>query len=246
MKLFLAMIVLAAGCGIDGGRGTNGTTVVLEPVGDASPVRLAAAVETTKRRLRGLDVDDPDVRLDTRGAGGLIRVVVPERLSVSDTVATLTRPGRLEFREVLETMPVRDLGGGGSPNPELTRQIEAEGLFVDRKGAKTYRLGPSELGDDPVRDAFASFDDVSNWSVQVEFEPDATKAFAAVTRRLAAGQSLLAIVLDRIVESAPQVQQPIEDGRAQISGTFTEREARELAVVLESGSLAVDLRVARG
>jgi preprotein translocase subunit SecD len=66
-----------------------------------------------------------------------------------------------------------------------------------------------------------------------------------VTQRLApaggnpAGQ--LAIVLDRVVESAPAVQQEITDGRAQISGTFSESESKDLALVLRTGALPIEL-----
>jgi preprotein translocase subunit SecD len=51
----------------------------------------------------------------------------------------------------------------------------------------------------------------------------------------------LAIVLDRRVESAPSVRQPITNGSGQISGSFTEQQAKDLALVLRTGALPVSL-----
>ncbi len=51
----------------------------------------------------------------------------------------------------------------------------------------------------------------------------------------------VAIVLDGRVESAPSVNEPITDGRTQISGSFTAAEAKNLKTVLETGALPVTL-----
>ena len=47
----------------------------------------------------------------------------------------------------------------------------------------------------------------------------------------------LAIVLDGNVYSAPNINEKIAGGRAQITGRFTMEEARDLAIVLRAGSL---------
>ena len=51
----------------------------------------------------------------------------------------------------------------------------------------------------------------------------------------------VAIVLDRVVQSAPVVQEPILTGDTEISGSFTVDEANNLATVLQTGSLPVTL-----
>jgi len=50
-------------------------------------------------------------------------------------------------------------------------------------------------------------------------------------------------VVDRQVISAPVVQNPITTGQGQISGGFTEQEAKDLATQLNAGALPVDLSV---
>src|SRR5438067_8692517 len=47
--------------------------------------------------------------------------------------------------------------------------------------------------------------------------------------------------LDGVVQSAPSLKQTTFNGRATISGSFTERQARDLALVLRYGSLPVQL-----
>lgn len=54
------------------------------------------------------------------------------------------------------------------------------------------------------------------------------------------GQAV-AIVLDGVVQSAPQVREPILDGQTQISGSFTPEAAKNLKTVLETGALPVTL-----
>jgi preprotein translocase subunit SecD len=53
---------------------------------------------------------------------------------------------------------------------------------------------------------------------------------------------LMAIVLDGKVYSAPEIQEKIRGGSANITGRFTPEEANDLAVVLRAGALPVPIR----
>jgi SecD/SecF fusion protein len=53
----------------------------------------------------------------------------------------------------------------------------------------------------------------------------------------------LAIVLDNIVYSAPVIRERISGGVAQITGSFTEDEAKDLAIVLRAGALPAPVKV---
>jgi preprotein translocase subunit SecD len=53
----------------------------------------------------------------------------------------------------------------------------------------------------------------------------------------------MAIVLDGVVQSAPSVNQPSFTGGVDITGSFSEGEAKDLARVLKSGALPVRLQV---
>jgi preprotein translocase subunit SecD len=66
------------------------------------------------------------------------------------------------------------------------------------------------------------------------------KKFGDATAKLIGQQ--LAIVLDGIVQSAPTVQSAITGGQGEITGSFSAQEAKNLAVVLNSGALPVELQ----
>ena len=53
----------------------------------------------------------------------------------------------------------------------------------------------------------------------------------------------LAIVLDGRIQSAPNIQEKIPRGQGSITGTFTEEEAQNLAIVLRSGALPAPVHV---
>ncbi len=77
--------------------------------------------------------------------------------------------------------------------------------------------------------------------VTLEFDKEGAKLFGEATTANV-GKPLI-IVLDEEVISAPNVKTPITDGEAVIEGSFTAKEAQDLAVLLRSGALPVSLTV---
>jgi protein-export SecD/SecF family membrane protein len=76
--------------------------------------------------------------------------------------------------------------------------------------------------------------------VSIEFDSEGSKLFADATGKFL-GQPI-SIVLDGEVISEPVVRSVISDGKATIEGNFSIEEAAELALLLRSGSLPVELR----
>ncbi|AUH44029.1 protein translocase subunit SecD [Streptomyces sp. CMB-StM0423] len=115
-------------------------------------------------------------------------------------------------------------------------------VACDSEGAYKYALGPAEVEGTDVDDASATYDaqQGSGWIVQLEFNGKGSDKFADVTGTLA-GQAppnnQFAIELDGEVVSAPSVDESITGGRAQISGSFNQESAEELANVLSYGAL---------
>src|SRR5207237_6093525 len=64
------------------------------------------------------------------------------------------------------------------------------------------------------------------------FDAEGTKKFGEITGANVGHR--FAIVLDNIIQSAPNIKEPIYGGSARISGRFDEKEARGLASVLEN------------
>lgn len=77
--------------------------------------------------------------------------------------------------------------------------------------------------------------------VALKFSSQGARDFERIT-----GENVkrrLAIVLDGVVHSAPVIQEKISGGNAQITGTFTMEEARDLAIVLRAGALPAPVRI---
>ena len=104
-----------------------------------------------------------------------------------------------------------------------------------------YRLGPAELTGRAVRTARAQAPQglSGDWEVIVDFTGEGSDQWSELTGRYV--QRQIAIVLDGVVQSAPTVQEQITGGTARITGQFTEREAKDLALVLRFGALPVEL-----
>ncbi len=75
--------------------------------------------------------------------------------------------------------------------------------------------------------------------VTIEFDREGTQKFADATRNLL-GQPI-SIYLDGEMVSSPVVEDVITDGNAIIRGNFTAEEANDLALILRSGALPVEL-----
>ncbi|MFE3517423.1 protein translocase subunit SecD [Streptomyces sp. NPDC059166] len=108
------------------------------------------------------------------------------------------------------------------------------------EGDAKYLLGPAEVSGTDVDDAKAQFDQQRGiWIVSMDFTDKGSKKFQTITKKLSTQQSpqnQFAISLDGEVVSAPQVNQTLS-GSAEISGSFTQQSAEDLANVLSYGAL---------
>jgi preprotein translocase subunit SecD len=184
--------------------------------------------------------------------------------SVQRVLQLIGTTARLEEREVLATIPPsdpsykntpltpRDPGTGAflAQGAEVVAYQDTNGdnKFTDGTDSK-YRLGKVEITGADLKKATAQFVSSSSnpasnvqpgWRVVFTLNKSGTKKFAEATTRLQ--QKQLAIILDGVVESAPTVQSPITGGTGEITGSFTEKQAKDLAVVLNSGALPVELQ----
>ncbi len=119
------------------------------------------------------------------------------------------------------------LGGGivGRVLFVLNRQSNLSG-----DGIKTARM---QVGIDPTRP--------SEPGVSMDMNAKGTTAFRKVTGDNVGRQ--LAIVLDDRVVSAPVIRDRIPQGRATISGSFTDSEAKDLGIILRAGALPAPVNI---
>jgi len=88
---------------------------------------------------------------------------------------------------------------------------------------------------------------VGEWVVNLDFDGEGTRLFSTTTQGLVSQQppqNQFAIVLDGLVVSAPAVNEAITGGSAEISGSFTQESANDLANVLKFGALPVAFEIA--
>jgi SecD/SecF fusion protein len=77
--------------------------------------------------------------------------------------------------------------------------------------------------------------------INFEVKGDSVRLFSAITRRNRGER--MAIILDKVVYSAPTIQAHINDGRSIITGMADKEEARSLAIAIRSGALPAEVQV---
>ena len=123
-----------------------------------------------------------------------------------------------------ERMELKDSGGADQPTQILyVKQI------------------PERIGGRHIKRAFRNISEFGSNSVSLEFNFEGANLFHEVTKENV-GQRL-AIVLDGTIYSAPNINEPISGGRAEISGNFSQEEAENLSIVLRCGNLPVPIKV---
>jgi preprotein translocase subunit SecD len=105
------------------------------------------------------------------------------------------------------------------------------------KSASAIYVSPGTQSTQPV---------TPGWQIQFSLDKEGTSAFSTTTTKLAGlptgnPQKQLAILVDKVIVSSPEVQSAITGGNGVITGSFTEQQAKDLAVTLQSGALPVQL-----
>lgn len=201
--------------------------------------QLKDAIEIMGSRLDGHGVAEPIIR----PVGDDAIEIQIAGLSTKDNpevLEDLKKPARLEFRSVHETL---------SPDttPKSKYPVGYEVLAEENEDRKTgevferrmfVKLIPEATGE-IVDDAYVSQTQTGGFQINLEMTSEGADILAAVTGRMIGKP--LAIVLDGKLYSAPTVN-GVLSSRAQITGTYSQREAIDLANVLNN-PLAVELRV---
>ncbi len=97
------------------------------------------------------------------------------------------------------------------------------------------------LEGESVDEAKQDFDEMGRPAIKMQMTPTGSKIWARLT-----GKNVnrpIAIALDDIVYSAPNVNGAIEGGNSEISGSFTVEEAQDLANILKSGKLDAPAKI---
>ncbi|MGJ9426137.1 protein translocase subunit SecD [Nesterenkonia halotolerans] len=125
-------------------------------------------------------------------------------------------------------------------------------VSCDPESGMKYLLGPVAVPGTNIEDSSFGMEQsgagqsTGRWAVTINFDAEGTEAFSDTTTRLLgleAPRNQFAIMLDGQVISAPTTQAAIVDGRPQITGDFSEDEARGLSEQLRYGSLPISFEI---
>ena len=165
--------------------------------------------------------------------------------SPSDTAYYVTPAVQAKF-DALDCTQASNRTGGVNGPPD------AAFVTCDTTGTAKYILGPVEVQGKHISSASSGLNRLQNggtgnsWVVELAFDSTGTSQFAAVSSRLyseTAPLNRFGIVLDGLVIEAPTMNGVINNGQAEISGSFTRQSAATLASQLNFGALPISFQV---
>ena len=211
----------------------DSTRIVLTPTKSGSDKALRDAM-TVARDVVRRRIDPQGTKEVTVINQGQRRILVqvpgvedPEALK-----ALIGQTARLEFKLVDLTADPAQVAQGRAPAGSQILPM------ADGSGAMAVKRRVMVSGDQLV-DAKQTFDQDGQPVVSITFNSAGARRFGRVTQENV--NKPFAIILDERILSAPNINEPILGGQAQISGNFTVESANQLAVSLASGKLPVKL-----
>ncbi|OGH16564.1 MAG: protein-export membrane protein SecD [Candidatus Levybacteria bacterium RIFCSPHIGHO2_02_FULL_40_18] len=180
-----------------------------------------------ERRINFFGVTEPSIQALKAASDYRIIVELPGTTDVDQALSLIGKTAQLSFWE------------------EGSEKLATEEASLYPLGlADVYKSKPAKTklsGKDlkAARVVYGSVDGTPQ--VQLNFTAEGAKIFAEITTRNIGKP--VAIVLDEITISAPIVQQQILTGDAVISGSFTQEQAKNLAIQLNAGALPAPLKL---
>ncbi|MDP8212551.1 MAG: protein translocase subunit SecD, partial [Candidatus Zapsychrus exili] len=193
------------------------------------------AIEILRNRIDGIGVGETIIQ---RQGENEILVQLPGITDRDAAIAMVGRVAQLEFRLVSDDAnKLKEALSGATPEGYLLKKIKKESkepILLEDKVV---------LSGETIADARVDFD-TSGFGqpyISLKFNSKGAKTFGDVTRDNTGRR--LAILLDGEVLSAPNIQEAIMGGSAQITGQFTFEEASLLSLSLRSGALPAPMHI---
>ncbi len=180
------------------------------------------AVGVIRNRIDQFGVSEPVIQ--QQGEDRLL-IQLPGISDRERALALIGKTAHLEFRMVTEA---GEAGGGV--------------LFKQSEGGEIWLEPTAPVEGKMLKDAKQDLSpDFMEPMVLIQFNAEGAKKFGEITTRGVGRQ--MAIVLDDVVLSAPVIREPILNGDAVISGSFTLDTARDLAIALKAGALPAPIEI---
>lgn len=199
---------------------------------------IAQTLEILRNRVDEFGVSEPVIQRE-----GTDRIII-ELPGVDDPArakSVIGRTAQLSFHLVVD---------GVDPNQYVERQAPAGTKLLfqeERVGDQVYNRPVlverrAVLTGERLSNASAGYNSQDNApSVFIDFDRAGALKFGQVTSKNVGRR--LAIVLDDIVYSAPNLNEPILGGSAVINGSFSVQETEDLSTVLRAGALPAPVNI---
>ena len=182
-----------------------------------------------ERRVNLFGVAEPLVQIDKVGDSNRLIVELPGVSDVGEAIKMIGGTPYLEFKTERTQEETDAILKKQQAGDEAAKKLDA--YFQDT--ALTGRF---------LKNAQLVFDKTTYQPyVSLEFNDEGGKIFAELTKNNIGKR--IAIYLDGEAISVPKVDEEIPDGKAQITGQFTQQEAKQLAERLNTGALPVPINL---
>jgi preprotein translocase subunit SecD len=220
----------------------DGTRILLtmdqKEVNDIRNMAVAQGLETIRNRIDQFGVSEPDIRPE---AGDRILVELPGIKDPQEAINLIGKTAVLEFKLVAQNVSDQEIQENKLP-----------------PGVKIYPMRPSDKN---MRETKIPLEEktvltgnyITNARVEIggrsfgearislDFDPQGAKIFERLTSENVGRK--LAIVLDGVVYSDPVIKERIPNGTAVIEGSYTDEEAKVLAIALRTGRLPAPVKI---
>ena len=184
---------------------------------DKQTIALEGVRNIIERRVNLFGVSEPTVQTSEFQGKHRVIVELPGISNSKDAVNLIGQTAQLVFMEVKEIPATKTASASAS-------------------------LVPTDLTGADLKSAAVEYDNQTGKpAISLQFTDGGGKKFEDITGRNVGKQVI--IVLDNSILSQPVVSEKIIGGQAQISGTFTIDEAKNLAVQLNAGALPVPVKL---
>jgi preprotein translocase subunit SecD len=216
----------------------GGASVVLAPKTKAKSSDLKTSIEVIRNRVDALGVAEPEITQQ----GNNIVIELPGVKNQEHALQLVGRTAQLLFRPVLNQLPYTTKPGPDQPQitPPDQNDPKATVYLPDKDKKVIYQLGPAQLTGKALSSADATIDQTGQWKVEFTTTGSGSGQWDEVAKNNY--QKQVAIDLDGVVQSAPQINAQQFNGRGEITGNFTQAQAKDLGLVLKYGSLPVQLQ----
>jgi preprotein translocase subunit SecD len=213
----------------------DSTRIVLIPTpgGSAKALKDAMGVARDVVRRRIDPGGTKEITVITEGDNRIL-VQVPGVEDPEALKKLIGQTARLEFKLVDLSANPQDVQQGHAPaGSQALPMADGNGFIAVKRRIM--------VSGDQLTDARQTFDQDGRPVISIKFNTAGARRFGRVTQENV--NKPFAIILDDKVLSAPNINEPILGGQAQISGSFTVQSANDLAISLASGKLPVKLNV---